>query len=223
MEIKPVQRPPKEIIEGLRAIDTSTISDVLDDMGLDCLVSGAIRGVDPAFSIVGPAVTIKQVSGVAGTYTMADFAMSKLLDAAQAGDVLVFDNSGKEISTWGGLASTAAQEKGIEGVVVDGGSRDADEVARLKFPVFSRHVTPRTGKTRTKMLEMNGEIQCGGIRVRPGDVIVADRTGIIVIPRDRAAEVLQKCRNVVNEEKTFAQGLKTGKSFGDMHKKTGAM
>lgn len=222
MEVKPVQRPPKEIIEGFRSIGTSTISDVLDQMGLDCLVSG-VKGVDPGFTLVGPALTVKQISGLAGTYPVADFQISKLLDAAQPGDVLVFDNGGKEISTWGGLASTAAKEKGIQGVVIDGGSRDADEVAALQFPVFSRHITPRTGKTRTKMLEMNGEIQCGGIRVRPGDIIVADRTGVIVIPRERAAEVLEKSRKTVKEEKDFAEGLKKGMTFGEMHRKTGQL
>lgn len=222
MEIKPVERLPKEVIEGFRSISTSTISDVLDQMGLDCIVSG-VKTVDEGFTLVGPALTIKQISGLVGTYAVEDFQISKLIDAAQPGDVLVFDNSGKEISTWGGLASTAAKEKGIEGVVIDGGSRDADEVVELNFPVFSRHITPRTGKTRTKMLEMNGEIQCGGIRVRPGDVIVADRTGIIVIPRERAVEVLEKSKNIVKKEKHFADGLKKGKTFGEMHRKTGQL
>ncbi len=222
MEIKPVERPSKEIIEGLRSIDTSTISDVLDDMGLDCLVSG-IKGVDVGFALVGPAVTIKQISGLLGTYSIEDFQMSKILDNVKPGDVLVFDNSGKEISTWGGLASLAAKEKGVEGVVIDGASRDSDYVAELKFPVFSRYITPRTGKRRTKMLEMNGEIQCGGIRVRPGDVVVADRTGVIVIPRERAAEVLDRARKNIKGEKDFAEGLKTGKTFGDMNRKTGQM
>jgi 3-hexulose-6-phosphate synthase / 6-phospho-3-hexuloisomerase len=222
MEIKRVERPPKEVVEGFRSVGTSTLSDVLDQMGLDCLASG-IKGVDVDFKIVGPALTIKQVSGVLGTYSVEDFAMSRILDAAQAGDVLVFDNGGKEISTWGDLASTAAKEKGLEGVVVDGASRDSDEIAKIQFPVFSRHITPRTGKRRTKMLEMNGEIQCGGIRVRPGDVIVADRTGVIIIPKERAAEVLQNSKKTVTDEKDFADGLKKGKTFGEMHRRTGQM
>ncbi len=222
MEIKPVERPAKEVIEGFRSIDTSTISDVLDEMGLDCLVSG-VKAVDVGFALVGPAITIKQISGLVGTYPIEDFQISKILEISQRGDVLVFDNSGKEISTWGGLASLAAKEKGIAGVVIDGASRDSDYVAELKFPVFSRYITPRTGKTRTKMLEMNGEIQCGGIRVRPGDVIVADRTGIIVIPRERAAEVLEKSRKSIKGEKDFADGLRTGKTFGEMNRKTGQL
>ena len=222
MEIKPVERPPKEIIAGFESIGTSTISDILDEMGLDCLVSG-VRGVREDFRLVGPALTIKEISGPLGTYKTEDFQMGKLIDMAQPGDVLVFDNSGREISTWGGLASTAAKEKGIQGVIVDGGSRDADEVAALGFPVFSRHITPRTARTRIKMLEMNGVIQCGGIRVRPGDIVVADPTGIIIIPTEKAEEVLEKAKGMEAVEEHFVEELKKGKTFGEMHKKTGTL
>ena len=87
-------------------------------------------------------------------------------------------------------------------MIIDGGSRDADEVVALDFPVFSRHITPRTARTRIRMVEMNGVIQCGGIRVRPGDIVVADPTGIIIIPKEKAEEVLEK-----------AKGMEAGKSI----------
>jgi 3-hexulose-6-phosphate synthase / 6-phospho-3-hexuloisomerase len=220
MEIHPVERPSKAIIEGFRSISTSTVSDILDRMGLDCLVSG-IRAVSEGFRLVGPAVTIKEVSGLAGTYTIEDFKMGKVIDTAQQGDVLVFDNAGKEISTWGGMASTAAKVKGIEGVVIDGGSRDADEVVELDFPVFSRHITPRGARTRIRMLEMNGTVQCGGIRVRPGDIVMADRTGILVIPGEKAGEILDIARKTEEGEKFFTEELRKGKTFEEMHRKTG--
>ena len=222
MEIKSVERPPKEIVAGFESIGTSTISDILDEMGLDCLVSG-VRAVREDFRLVGPVLTIKEISGPLGTYKTEDFQMGKLIDMAQPGDVLVFDNSGKEISTWGGLASTAAKEKGIKGVIIDGGSRDADEVAALDFPVFSRHITPRAARTRIKMVEMNGMIQCGGIRVRPGDIVVADPTGVIIIPKEKAEEVLEKATGMEAVEKHFIEELKKGKTFGEMHRKTGTL
>jgi len=222
MEIKPVERLPKETMEGFQSISTSTISDILDQMGLECLVSG-VRAVKEGFAIVGPALTVQEVSGPVGTYRTEDFQMGKVIDMAQAGDVLVFDNSGKEISTWGGLASTAAKVKGIKGVVIDGGSRDADEVVELDFPVFSRHVTPRAARTRIKMVEMNGVIQCGGIRVRPGDVVVADRPGIIIIPKERAKEVLERAKKTEAGEKFFADELQKGRTFAELHKKTGTL
>lgn len=171
--------------------------------------------------MVGPAVTIKEVSGVAGTYTIEDFKMGKVIDTAQPGDVLVFDNAGHEISTWGGMASTAAQVKGIEGVLIDGGSRDADEVVELDFPVFSRYITPRGARSRIRMVDMNGTVKCGGIRVRPGDIVMADRTGIIIIPKEKAEEVLQITKKTEEGEKHFTEQLRQGKTFEQMHRETG--
>jgi regulator of RNase E activity RraA len=111
------------------------LGDLLDIVGIQGVVSG-LRPVKDGMALVGPAVTVKEVSGVLGTYTIEDFPISKVIDFAEPGDVLVFDNGGREISTWGGLASTAAKVKGIEGVVVDGGCRDLDQMVALDFPVL---------------------------------------------------------------------------------------
>lgn len=222
MEIKPIVRPSKEQIEGFRSIGTSTLGDILDSMGIQNVVSG-LKPVKQGMVLVGPAVTIKEVSGVLGTYTIEDFCISKVIDFAEAGDILVFDNAGREVSTWGGLASTAAMVKGIGGTVIDGGCRDLDQIVAMNYPVFSRHFTPNSAKTRIKMYELNGAIQCGGIRVAPGDIIVADWTGIIVVPREKAQEVLQKSREAENDEAYFIEELKKGKTFGEMQKRTGRL
>jgi regulator of RNase E activity RraA len=176
----------------------------------------------PTILLVGPVLTIKEISGPLGTYRTEDFQMGKIIDTAQPGDVLVFDNGGKEISTWGGLASTAAKLKQVRGVIIDGGSRDADEVEALNFPVFSRHITPRAARSRIKMVEMNGAIQCSGFRVQPGDIAVADQTGII-IPKEQAEAVLQKAQAMEAGEKYFVDELKKGKTFEEMHKETGTL
>jgi regulator of RNase E activity RraA len=220
MEIRVVERPPKAVVEGFRLVSTSTVSDILDRMGLDCVVSG-IRAVKEGFRMVGPAVTIKEVSGTAGTYTIEDFKMGKVIDSSEPGDVLVFDNAGHEISTWGGMASTAAKIKGVEGVLVDGGSRDADEVVELDFPVFSRFITPRGARSRIRMIGMNGTVKCGGICVRPGDIVMADRTGILIIPKERAEEVLEIATKTEEGEKHFTEQLRRGKTFDQMHRETG--
>lgn len=222
MEIKHINRPPKELVEGFRSVGTSTLADLLDNIGIQGVISG-LRPVKEGMVAVGPAVTVKEVSGVLGSYTTEDFPISKVIDFTEPGDVLVFDNGGKEISTWGGLASTAAKVKGIEGVVVDGGCRDVDQIVALDFPVFSRHMTPTTAKTRIKILELNGTIQCSGIRVRPGDIIVADRTGIVVVPQEKAQDILEKAREAEKAEEHFTEGLKKGKTFDEMQKRTGRL
>lgn len=222
MEVKEFDRPPKALVEGFRSIGTCTIGDLLDEMGIQGVATG-LRAVVDGSRLVGPAITVKETSGTVGTYTIADFPVSRVIDHAQPGDVIVFDNGGKEISTWGGLASTAAKTKGVEGVVIDGGCRDADDIVALNFPVFSRYVTPITGKTRIKILEMNGTIQCSGVSVRPGDIIVADRTGVVIIPQEKAQEVLDKAEKAEKDEEHFAAELKKGTTFTEMQKRTGRL
>lgn len=120
MDIKPLNRPPKELVEGFRSIATSTLSDILDRIGFQGVIS-VLKSVKEGTGLARPAITIKEVSGVLGTYTVEDFAIGQVIDFAKPGDVLVFDNRGKKVSTWGGLASAAAKIKGIEGVVIGGG------------------------------------------------------------------------------------------------------
>ena len=222
MEIKDMRRPPKELVEGFRSVGTSTLGDILDGMGLEGVISG-LRPMTGGTVLVGPAVTVKQVSGVLGTYGIEDFPIGRVIDYGKPGDVLVFDNGSKEISTWGGLASTAAKIRGIEGVVIDGACRDTDQIVELGFPVFTRHITPTTGKTRIKMLEMNGIIQCGGIRIRPGDIIVADGTGIVVVPQEKAHDILEKAQEAEKAEEHFVEQLKRGKTFSEAQKSTGRL
>ena len=88
--------------------------------------------------------------------------------------MLVIDNAGKSVSTFGGLATLAAKTRGLAGVIVDGGVRDREEMEEQRLPVFARHMTPLTGRTRIALSAINAAVSCGGVRVRPGDVIVAD-------------------------------------------------
>jgi regulator of RNase E activity RraA len=94
-----------------------------------------------------------------------------MIDAAKPGDVLVVDNGGHCVSTFGGLATLAAKLEGLSRVVADGGVRD-------RFPVFARHMTRLTGRSRLAITGINAPIGCGGVRVRAGDVIVADASGV---------------------------------------------
>jgi regulator of RNase E activity RraA len=222
VEIKDLNRPPRDLVEEFRSVGTSTLGDILDAMGLEGVVSG-LRPMKDGSVLVGPAVTVKQISGIVGTYGIEDFPVGRVIDYAEPGDVLVFDNGGKAISTWGGLASTAAQIREIEGVVIDGACRDADQIAELGFPVFTRHITPTTGKTRIKILELNGIIQCGGIRVRPGDIMVADGTGVVVIPQEKAREILKEAQAAEKAEERFVEQLKKGKTFLEAQKSTGRL
>ncbi len=220
MKIHAVTRPANSLVEGFRKVESSTLSDVLDTLNITGVASG-IRPITGQIRVIGPAVTVKQIACTMGTYTDADFCIADVLDFAEPGDVLVFDNAGLEISTWGGLASTAAKIKGIEGTIIDGACRDVSQTIEIGYPVFSRHITPRTGKTRLKMVELNAPVQCGGVRVNPGDIVVADQTGVVVVPALEAQGILDKALANEKREKEFFEQLMKGKSFKEMQQKTG--
>jgi 3-hexulose-6-phosphate synthase / 6-phospho-3-hexuloisomerase len=221
MRINDLVRPPQHLVDGFRQIETGTLSDVLDTLN----VQGVASGIWPRTSqarIAGPAVTVKQISCTLGTYTDAkDFCLGDVLEFAQSGDILVFDSAGQEISTWGGLASTAAKMKGIAGTIIDGACRDIPDSREIDYPVFSRHVTPRTGKTRLKLLELNSAVQCGGVRVYPGDIVVADPTGIVIVPVALMEKVLEIALEYEEKERHFSEELKKGLTFKEMHQRMG--
>ena len=218
MESGEMVRPPKKLIEGFRELATSTIGNVLDDMKISAVIQN-IKPISPGFRFAGGAFTVKEVTGVLGTYTNEDFKLGQVIDAAQEGHVIMIDNGGQQVSTWGGIASFAAQKRGVAGLVVDGGVRDLDEIREFNFPVFSRYVVPTSGKGRVKILSMNTVIKIDGIRVRPGDIIVGDGTGIVCIPIEVAEEVLSKAKKMDEQDKQATEEIRRGLTFTEALRK----
>ncbi len=212
MEVGKINRPPVALIEGFRNLATSTIGNVLDDLKISGVIQN-IKPICPGFHFVGAALTVKEVTGVLGTYTNEDFRLGPVIDSAQEGDVIVIDNGGQQVSTWGGIASFAAQKRGVAGLVVDGGVRDLDEIREFNFPVFSRYVVPTSGKGRVKILSMNTVIKIDGIRVRPGDIIVGDGTGIVCVPIEVAEEVMNTAKKLDEQDKQATEEIRRGMTF----------
>lgn len=218
MEIGKIVRPPKALIEGFRNLAMSTIGNVLDDMHIQGIIQN-IKPICPGFHFVGGALTVKEVTGVHGTYTNEDFKLGPIIDLAQVGDVIVIDNGGQQVSTWGGIASMAAKMRGVAGLVVDGGVRDLDEIKEFEFPVFSKYVVPTSGKGRVKILSMNTVIKVDGVRVRPGDILVGDGTGIACIPIEVAEEVMNTAKKFDQQDKQAIEEIRRGLSFTEALKK----
>ncbi len=220
MEIGEVKRPPREVIEGFKEVPTSTISDVLDKMGIDGIING-FQHLVSGVRIAGSAFTVKETGGVRGTYTQADVPFGKLFDMMERGDVMVADIAGRQVSTLGDMASLALKLKGVAGAVVDGGVRDVEGISRVGFPVYTRHTCATAALTRLKFLAVNVPVQIGNIRVNPGDVIVADDTAIAVVPADKAKEILQQCQQIEETEKQFEKFLQEGETFLQAFRKLG--
>lgn len=220
MEIGKINRPPPEIIEGFREIPTSTISDVLDKMGIEGIINGFQRLVS-GIRIAGAAFTVKETSGVRGTYTKQDVPFGELFDMLEKGDIMVVDNTGRQISTLGDMASLALKLKGVAGAVVDGGVRDVEGIVRVGFPVYTRHTCATTAVTRIKFIALNVPVQVGDVKVNPGDIIVADDTAVAVVPADKAKEILEQCRQIEEIERQFEDFMREGGTFLQASRKFG--
>ena len=217
-----ITRPPREILEGFRSIPTATISDVLDGMKISGIING-LRCLIPDIRIAGCAFTVKSTAGERDTYTAADFPIGRVIEQMEEGDVFTCDLGGREVSHAGGLACTAMKARGVSGMVIDGGCRDVDHILSIGFPSYTRHVCATGARTRVRILAINVPVELKGIRVYPGDVIVADITSIAVIPSAVAQQVLEECRSREELEAQFVGNLQHGGSFEESHRQLGIL
>ena len=209
----------ESIIERLAKLDTCAVSDGMDRLGL----KGATFGVRPMWAcpkIIGRAVTMK-IKPV-GLEKPKQHLGTAAIVAAQPGDVIVVDNGGRpDSSCWGGLLSLAAKTKGISGIVIDGACRDIDESRDLEFPVYARGALPMTARNRVMQESFNQEIQFAGVQVHPGDLVIADGSGVVVIPRFQEEEVVKEAEAVAATEARMADGIRQGMSVLEVLEKLG--
>ena len=173
-------------------------------------------GIKPAFraKITGQAVTVQLSKG-----DLVD--PLKALEMGQPGDVIVVDAGGDpNTSVCGGLMGGLAQNRGIRGMIVDGAGRDTDELEDIGWPIWTRAITPRGTHTmfsgRKDELSINVPIACGGVPVNPGDFIVADLMGVVVIPLARAEEVVRLASEQAEREEKTRAWVKQGKTIEDL-------
>jgi regulator of RNase E activity RraA len=218
----PIARPSADVIRGFSAIPTATISDVLDGMKIGGIVNG-FRCLIPSVRIAGCAFTVKSIAGARDTYTAADFPIGKVIEKMERDDVFVVDLGGHEVSHAGGLAATAMKARGVPGMVIDGGCRDIDHMLNLGFPAWSRHVCATGARTRVKIDSILVPIEVAGIRVEPGDIVVADATSVAFVPSGVCGKVLEECLRREELEGQFMANLDRGGTFEESHKKLGIL
>jgi regulator of RNase E activity RraA len=220
MEIGTKKTLPKSIIEGFKDVPTSTIGTIMDKMGINGIING-LRCLIPGIRIAGSAFTVRESVGTLDTYTKADFPVGEAIDLMEAGDILVIDLGGQEVSTMGGLGSLAMKLKGVAGMVIDGGIRDAEQIISQGFPGYVAHICARSGQTRIKWLAANCPVKICDVMVNPGDIIVADDTAVAVVPLGNAEEILKQAQRIEELEKKFEAELKKGSTFRETSKKLG--
>lgn len=197
--------------ERLQALATSNLSDALDKLGL----TGAVIGIVPLWGrtrVVGRAMTIRMTA--AGAAESKAHLGVDAIQACAAGDVIVIDNRGDlQNNCWGEILSMAALKRGIAGVVIDGAARDVDACETFGFPVHARGTVPVTARGRIVQEAWNVPIRLGNVAVRPGDVVVADVNGVVVIARAHLDRVLAVAEEIFEREARMIEALRAGRSI----------
>lgn len=194
-------RPDPAIQQAFTAFATPDVSDLLNrlyavDSGIHCLTS-------PRHRLCGPACTVKVFPGD-------NLMVHKVLDVAQPGDVVVIDAGASTLNAvLGDLISMKAQHRQIAGFVVDGLVRDLPGILELDLPVFARGTTP-VGPLHRGPGEINFPICCGGVVVNPGDLVIADATGVVIAPREILWELQQRLRSHEERNAAYVESVRRG-------------
>jgi 3-hexulose-6-phosphate synthase/6-phospho-3-hexuloisomerase len=139
------------------------------------------------------------------------------IDMAKEGDVIVIYNGRRDVAPWGGLATLSCLNKGIMGVVIDGAVRDIDDITTIGLPVFASTYVPNAGEPKG-FGENNAEITCGSLPVKPGDYIVGDDNGVVVVPKENAYEIARRAKEVEKTEKRLFEEIKRGATLSEIMK-----
>jgi len=134
------------------------------------------------------------------------------IDLAKEGDVIVIDAGGTGNAVWGELASWSCKKKKISGVVIDGSIRDLEDIKKIRFPAFSRLISPTAGEPRG-FGEINVPIKCGNVLVRPGDYIIGDPDGVVVVPKENAVEIANRAIDVMEKENRIRKEIQKGSTL----------
>ncbi len=216
-EAKIQSAKPDELVEAFKALDTASISDAMDKLGLEAGCHG-IKPVITGVKFAGRAFTVKyRACGVVERGTVGDF-----LDDVPCGDVVVIDNGGRtDCTIWGDIMTTLAHRNGVAGTVIDGVCRDVPKIRELGYPIFTRDYYMMTGKDRIEIEAVNVPVSVANRQVRPGDIVAGDDSGVVVVPASRAQEVLAIARQIEHTEQEILKRIATGQSLrearADLH------
>ena len=194
----------KKLKERLANLDTACIYDVNEKLRV---MDPEIRPLNQGIKMIGIARTV---------HCKRDFlSVLKALHDSSEGEVLVIDAEGDKIAFVGELFALEAQRKKLAGIVVDGACRDIKGIRNINFPVYSRYITPMAG-TSSNIFPAQKKVNCGGVSVSQGDIIVGDDDGIIVMSEKEAAEILDTAQNIQIIEKKVIEKMEAGKSLTEM-------
>lgn len=206
-----------EILERYRKLDTTCVSDANDKLGLPACglyhVAPATRG----HNCCGQAFTVHYIPCGSHKGTVGDF-----LDDVEPGQVVVIDNGGRDYCTvWGDIMSLDASLKGVAGTIIDGVCRDLPAIERIGYPIYSKGVYMVTGKDRVFVDAVECPVSVSGKQINPGDLMMADDSGAIRIPREYAEQVLEIAEHIAETEAAIEQLVRSGVPLKEARRRTG--
>jgi 4-hydroxy-4-methyl-2-oxoglutarate aldolase len=202
---------PDAFVTRLRALDVCDLSDALDALGLAAAVTGLIA-TSGAKPVAGRAVTVRIGAGPSPPGVTRHLSTAAVEAGGPDNVIVVEQRTGIDAAGWGGILSRAAQHRGIAGAIVDGPARDVEEANKLGYPVYARGCTARTARGRIHEAGFDVSIRLGDAVVMPGDYVAADRSGCVVIPAARIAEVLARAEAIFAKSEQMAAAVDRGEA-----------
>jgi len=208
---KNIVRPAMDIVEGFRALlryDSITCA-ISDSMGRLNAMKSDMKPLFEGIRFVGTAVTVKTLaSDLAAAF--------KAIDLSKPGDVVVIDSHGSaDTAFWGENMTLSAINRGVVGAVIDGACRDVEEIRKIRFPVICKGCVPNVGSI-SGYGDVNVVVQCAGVAVSPGDILIADGNGVVVVPKDEGAVILEKAQRLLSTEHLLLEKIKAGATIGEL-------
>ncbi|MBX5465963.1 MAG: RraA family protein [Firmicutes bacterium] len=198
------------IVEAFRALPIAAVSDALDRLG----IAGTCLGIKPlvfGWKMVGRAFTVEYRPCGIEKGTVGDF-----IDDVPEGGVVVLDNAGRlDCTVWGDILTLTAHRRGLAGTVVWGVCRDVRKSRELNYPIFSCGHFMRTGKDRVEVSHINEPITVSEVQVRPGDLVIGEDDGVLVVPRERETEVLRVAQQIEAAESQILDAVRDGMRLVD--------
>lgn len=195
----------EQLFASLQAFGTASVSDALDKLGIDGACLGIVP-VDPDFRMIGTARTVRYASSGTRKGSVGDY-----IDDYGSGTVAVLDNGGRTDATvWGDILTEFAHSNRLAGTVIDGVCRDSAVCRELNYPVYARGRYMRTGKDRVQVEELDGPVTIGGIRVDPGDILLGDADGVIVLPAVELERITETAAQIDAVEEQIREAVRSG-------------
>jgi 4-hydroxy-4-methyl-2-oxoglutarate aldolase len=209
--IETIDRPSEEVVEGLRELlrYESVTCAISDCMGRFNAMTADMRPLFEGIRFVATAVTVKTLaSDLAAPF--------KAIDLFHPGVVVVIDSHGSvDTAFWGENMAMSAMNRGVMGAVIDGACRDVEEIRRLRFPVMCKGIVPNVASI-SGYGHVNVPIQCAGVPVHPGDVVVVDGNGVVVVPKEAAPDILAKAQHLLATEHILQEKIRAGATIGEL-------